>query len=143
MPVRDHTTEAEGLFTRFARRHDLTYRVDADAPVEVLWRFPEQDGLFVPIVIGLQNNDELNFGVSDFWSYMFPFDDVAADFETMLDAWMVGDARVEVLNGRHRRLQLRVEGDWRTIYDANQSLLPFGRRVRGYISNRRDGAEPV
>jgi hypothetical protein len=42
----------------------------------------------------LQNNDELNFGVSGFWSYFFPFPKVAVKFEEILDAWIEGRARI-------------------------------------------------
>lgn len=65
---RDCSTEAIELFTRFAARHGLTH-MKIDAPVEVFWEFPVQAKLSHRIVLGLQNNDELNFGVGDFWSY--------------------------------------------------------------------------
>ncbi|MDP2046859.1 MAG: Sua5/YciO/YrdC/YwlC family protein [Deltaproteobacteria bacterium] len=39
----------------------------------------------LPLTLGLQNSDELNFGVADFWSYFFPFDDVAREFGDHLD----------------------------------------------------------
>lgn len=68
----DYTTQAKALFGRFAERHGLSYAISPDAPVEVLWTFPEQPKLSMPITLGLQNLDELNFGVSDFWSYFFP-----------------------------------------------------------------------
>lgn len=58
--------QATALFTRFAERHRLTYEVEPDAPIEVLWTFPRQDGLSMPVTLGLQNIDELNFGVADF-----------------------------------------------------------------------------
>ena len=68
----DFTGQAEALFTRFAERHGLTYDSDHSAPVEVLWSFPTQDALILPITLCLQNGDELNFGVADFWCYLFP-----------------------------------------------------------------------
>ena len=33
---------------------------------------PAQPGLDFDIVLGLQNRDELNIGVGNFWSYFFP-----------------------------------------------------------------------
>lgn len=140
MPRRDHTPDAEALFTRFAERHGLTYAVQTGAPVEVMWLFPRQDGLSLPITLGLQNGDELNFGVADFWSHIFPFDAVADGFETLLDAWVTGDARIQVLRGHHRRLQRRNGDGWETVYRANPPLLPFSQRVRDVIVNRGDGA---
>ena len=67
--MRDYTQEAEALFARVAERHSLRFEIDASAPVEVLWRFPKQEQLSLPITLALQNNDELNFGVAKFWSY--------------------------------------------------------------------------
>ena len=61
-PAQDYTPQATTLFSRFAERHGLAYQA-VDAPVEILWEFPEQVGLSLPMTLGLQNNDELNFGV--------------------------------------------------------------------------------
>lgn len=85
----DHTAEAEALFRRFAERHGLAYEAETGVPTEVCWTFPEQPKLSMPLTLGLQNCDELNFGVSDFWSYFFPFEDVAEEFERAIDAWVM------------------------------------------------------
>jgi len=77
----DYSEEAAALFARFAERHRLIYSVEPDAPIEVLWEFPEQQGLSFPVTLGLQNGDELNFGVADFWSSFFPFERSASTFE--------------------------------------------------------------
>ena len=92
------TADAEELFSRFAGRHQLSYRVVTDAPIEVCWRFPEQSALRLPITLALQNIDELNFGVGNFWSYFFPYPRVSANFEATLDAWVEGRARI-ILGG--------------------------------------------
>jgi hypothetical protein len=120
---RDCTEEATALFTRFVERHGLSYQVDADAPVEVMWHIPAQNGLSLSLTLGLQNSDELNLGVEEFWSYFFPFDEVAAEFEQILDAWMAGDARVGVAGKRARILQIKDGDIWRTVYKAGG--LPF------------------
>ncbi|WP_294123393.1 hypothetical protein [Sphingomonas sp.] len=120
----DYTAEAEALFKRFAERHGLHYEVE-DAPMEACWTFPQQPKLSMPVTLGLQNGDELNFGVSDFWSYFFPFENVAERFEHAIDAWVTGDARIAV-TGRHSRLlQVREGNRWRSIYGANGCLFPF------------------
>jgi hypothetical protein len=112
----DYTPEAEALFRRFAERHRLSHRV-VDAPVEIMWEFPRQDGLSIPIVLGLQNKDELNFGVPGFWSYFFPFPSAAPVFGAILDAWVNGNARI-VHGGylKGRRLQVLKDGNWDTVY---------------------------
>ncbi len=120
-PVR-HTDEATALFSRFAKRHGL-HHLEIDAPVEVLWEFPIQKGLSLPLTLGLQNNDELNFGVPGFWSSFFPFPRVAEQFESCLDAWLTGGARI-VRQRRFARiasssiLEVRKGGDWKTVYRA-------------------------
>jgi hypothetical protein len=137
---RDYTTEAEALFQRFAERHELEYRVETDAPIEVCWTFPEQPKLSLPLTLGLQNCDELNFGVSDFWSYFFPFEAVADKFERILDAWVAGNARIAIMRGRGRLLQVREGDDWKAVYGANGCLFPFRRWPRGFVQNH-PGAE--
>ena len=131
----DCTKEATALFKRFAGRHGLHYEVERDAPVEVLWNFPVQDGVTLPIVLGLQNGDELNFGVSDFWSYFFPFEQTAERFEQALDAWIGGEARIAVTGPWGRVLQVWESGRWRPVYHANR-VLPIWRRPKRTIENR-------
>ncbi|WP_156340206.1 hypothetical protein [Sphingomonas sp. Leaf17] len=131
----DHSEEATALFTRFAERHRLVYTVVPDAPIEVLWEFPEQDGLSFPITLGLQNGDELNFGVADFWSNFFPFEKSALTFERALDAWVAGDARIVRVALGGRALQLLDTGQWTTVYRAN-CLLPVPRDPKRTITNQ-------
>jgi hypothetical protein len=130
----DQSELATALFTRFAVRHRLTYRVETDAPIEVLWNFPAQDALSLPITLGLQNGDELNFGVADFWSYFFPFEKAASAFETALDSWVTGNARIVCVALGGRALQLLDGGRWRTIYRANL-LLPIPRNPKRTVAN--------
>jgi hypothetical protein len=131
---RDCTEEATALFTRFVERHGFTYDVDADAPVELMWTLPAQKGLSLPLNLGLQNSDELNFGVEKFWSYFFPFDDVAAEFEEILDNWVAGDARVGITGNRGRILQVRDGDEWKTVYKAD--TLPFFKpKPKAFIYN--------
>lgn len=95
-----------------------------------------QPGLSTPITLGLQNLDELNFGVGEFWSYFFPFGEVAAEFEHILDAWVAGSARVAV-TGRHSgRLQLLEGSKWKTVYSANGCLSLFSWRTKGFLINQ-------
>lgn len=130
----DYSEEATALFTRFAERHRLTYSVTPDAPIEVLWDFPAQNGLWLPITLGLQNGDELNFGVAKFWSYFFPFERSAAIFEQTLDAWIAGEARIAHVALGGLALQLLESGRWKTIYRAN-CLLPVPRNPKRTIAN--------
>jgi hypothetical protein len=132
----DYSDEAAALFARFAERHSFVYRVEPDAPIEVLWEFPEQQSLSLPITLGLQNGDELNFGVADFWSNFFPFEKCTSTFERALDAWVVGDARIVRVPLGGRALQLLDSGRWKTIYRAN-CLLPVRRNPKRTITNRR------
>jgi hypothetical protein len=120
-PVQDYSPQATALFSHFAERHGLAYKA-VDAPVEILWEFPEQVGLSLPITLGLQNNDELNFGVPGFWSYFFPFPKVATKFEQVIDAWVEGRARI-TRRGLTSRLQVPTnDGTWSTVYTAKGHL---------------------
>lgn len=134
MPRGDYTIEAEAMFRRFAERHGLAYQVEI-APMEVCWTFPEQPKLSMSLTLGLQNADELNFGVSDFWSYFFPFEDVSDEFERILDAWVEGNARIAITGLRSRLLQMREHGRWRTVYGANGCLFPFRWTPFAFVSN--------
>ena len=142
MPRTDYTSDAQALFGRFAERHGLTYEVEPGVPIEVCWTFPEQPKLSMSLTLGLQNCDELNFGVSDFWSYFFPFKDVAEEFELALDAWVVGDARIAVTRFRGRLLQVREGTQWKTVYSANGCLFPFRSTPFRFVRNG-DGEHTV
>ena len=140
---RDCTEEATALFSSFVERHGFAYEVDTDAPVEVLWHIPAQERLSLPLTLGLQNWDELNFGVEDFWSYFFPFDAVASEFEKILDQWVTGDARVAVVGRRARTLQIRDGEGWKSVYWADQfplfqKLFGIQRRVWATVENDPD-----
>lgn len=137
----DYREEATSLFARFAERHRLVHSVKPDAPIDVLWEFPEQDALSLSITLGLQNGNELNFGVSDFWSYFFPFETKAATFERVLEAWIAGDARVVRVALGGRALQLLEHGQWKTMYRAN-CLLPIPRTPGCTITNQPTSATP-
>jgi hypothetical protein len=134
VPSRDHSAEAEALFRRFADRHGLIFEAESDVPMEVCWTFPEQPSLSMPLTLGLQNGDELNFGVSDFWSCFFPFEDAAERFERLLDAWVAGNARVALTGRRTRLLQMREGERWVTV-GANGCLFPFRRKPYAFVVN--------
>lgn len=131
----DCTAEAEALFRRFAERHGLRYEVETGVPMEACWTFPEQPKLSMPLTLGLQNRDELNFGVSDFWSCFFPFEKVADRFEHILDAWIAGNARIAVTGFRGRLLQVREGARWKTVYAANGCLFPFRWTPLRFVAN--------
>ncbi len=131
----DYTEQAEALFTRFAQRHGLSYEVETDVPMEVCWILPAQEKLSLPLTLGLQNLDELNFGVSDFWSYFFPFERAAERFERILDAWVSGEARVAVTGPWGRVLQLWEDGRWKSVYGANR-MFPVWRTPKRTVQNR-------
>jgi hypothetical protein len=130
----DYSEEATVLFARFAEKHRLVYSVEPDAPIEVMWEFPEQRALSFPITLGLQNGDELNFGVAGFWSSFFPFEKSAKIFERAVNAWVVGNARIVRVPLGGRALQLLEIGRWKTIYRAN-CLLPVPRAPKRTITN--------
>jgi hypothetical protein len=136
----NYTAEAEQLFIRFAKRYQFSYRV-MDAPIEICWEFPEQRLLSLPITLALQNLDELNFGVDNFWSYFFPYPKVCSTFEAILDAWVEGRARI-IFGGfwEGHRLQVRTGGNWTTEYVAHTLI---GRQNRGLVLQNKTGSAPL
>lgn len=137
---RDYSTEAEGLYRRFAARHGLQCQKIEPAPIEVLVKIPPQPGLSFELTLGLQNNDEINIGFEGFWSYFFPYEEAAPEVEKALDAIMMGDCRQAVHSRRgaiiRRVLEQRIDGRWEPIYAAGGALrLPFGPVSVAYIRN--------
>ena len=134
--------EATALFERFAERHGLHYVIEPDPPIELLWTFPTQPGLKFPLTLGLQNCDELNFGVGDFWSYFFPYEKVEQRFETILDAWVDERARVAKSGWFGRVLQLRNAERWQTVY--SDSTLPWllKGRPHSFLMNDKEFHQP-
>ena len=128
--MQDYTADAKALFNSFAQRHRLTYAVDNDAPVEVLWHFPAQARLSHPIWLGLQNTDELNFGVGSFYTDLFPFPDVAERFASILDAWVEGQARVVRTSPWTLALQTQESDGWQTAYRHGALFPTFWREPK-------------
>lgn len=118
-PRTDYSDRARALFERFAQQHRLSLVDTRSSQVEVLFELPVQPGLKHALTLGLQNLDELNFGVEHFWSYFFPYEEVEAEFENILAEWMAGRARVVRFRGRGRDLELLKGGEWTPIYRAN------------------------
>lgn len=137
MPSPNHTCKAAELFSSLASRHGLNYEIEVESPIDLLWTFPKQAKLSLPLTLGLQNGDELNFGVSDFWSYFFPFGDVTEHFESIVDAWIEGSARVAVVGWGGRILQVRDGEGWETVYRANVWPFQFMQRPRSFIMNEQ------
>ena len=98
-----------------------------------MWNVPRQNGLSLPLTVGLQNNDEINLGIEEFWSYFFPYDGVAEQFEKVLDKWVSGDARLLAVGWRGRVLQIREGNSWKTVYRMGWF---FGRKVKAIIQNK-------
>jgi hypothetical protein len=133
-PRVDYAREAIALFTRFSQRHGLSYAVKEEAVldqagVDVWWEFPVQNKLCWPITLMLQNFDELSFGVPGFWSYLFPFSSVADKFESYIDAWVAGEARIVRRPGRWRitsisDLEIFSGGKWTRVYSGGGDAWP-------------------
>ena len=105
-------------------RHELTFTDTQSGQVELLYKFPVQPGLTHPLSLALQNEDELNLGVEKFWSYFFPYEEVEAEFEHILEEWIAGRARiVRYGKSRARDLELLKDGRWEAVYRANGLLL--------------------
>ncbi|MBA4780972.1 MAG: hypothetical protein MK060_14480 [Blastomonas sp.] len=134
----DYTKEAETLFTAFAERHGFNYIVEdlSVSQMDVHWTFPSQTGLSLELTLGLQNYDELNFGLPGFWSNFFPYEAISHQFIEIVDAWVLGRARIAKTGRWSRVLQVEEKGEWRTIYRANPSFF-FKRDPHDFVVNER------
>lgn len=135
MKDKDYTPEAEALFGRLAERYELEFVVERGVPMEVLWSFPVQPHLSRPITLGLQNLDELNFGVGDLWTYFFPFPDHAERFEQIVGSWIEGNGRVAVTGSKSCNLQLLEGAVWKTVYSQNGCICFFWMSPKRYLMN--------
>jgi hypothetical protein len=140
---RDYTPEAEALFGRLAKRYGLEFVVEGGVPMEVCWTFPVQPHLSRPITLGLQNLDELNFGVGGLWAYFFPFPDHADRFERIVGSWIEGKGRVAVTGGRSCNLQLLEGAEWKTVYSQNGCVWFFWMTPKRYLRNETPPASPA
>ncbi len=141
---KEYTAEAEALFRDFARRHSLTIEKAAPDNIELLMRVPRQRGLSFELTLGLQNGDQLNIGVGEFWSHFFPFEKVRPLVSSVLDGLVTGDCRLvtHTRRGRviKRVLEQRAHGTWRAIYTAYAAIdLPFMPRTSTCLYNEDAG----
>jgi hypothetical protein len=90
----DFTFEIESLFRNFAQRHSLTIEKIEEPSVELLMRVPRQRGLSFELTLCGQNRDEISIGFEGFWSFFFPSGQVSQVVADLLDALVVGDARL-------------------------------------------------
>jgi hypothetical protein len=133
-PRPNYARDSISLFTRFSQRHGLTYNIKEEpvldkTGVDVWWEFPVQKQLEWPVTLMLQNLDELNFGVPGFWSYFFPFPSVVGKFETYIDAWVVGKARIVRRPGRWEftsssDLEVLSGQEWTRVYSGGGDRWP-------------------
>ncbi|WP_213291124.1 hypothetical protein [Bradyrhizobium sp. sGM-13] len=89
---------------------------------------------------GSQNLDELTFGVPGFWSHFFPFPSAEEKFESYIDAWVHGHARIVRRPGRFRitsssNLEILAGGAWEKVYGGYSDLWPHQSII---IQNTRD-----
>lgn len=141
---KEYAAAAEAMFAGFARRHSLTIEKVEQDEIELLMRVPRQPGLSFELALGLQNADELNIGVGEFWSYFFPFEKVRSLVSSVLDGLVTGDCRLvtHTRRGRviKRVLEQRAHGKWRGIYTAYAVLdLPFMPRTSTCLYNEDAG----
>jgi hypothetical protein len=138
--MREFAVEAEALFRRFAERHSLTIEKVGGAPFELSMRLPPQERLSFELTLGLQNVDELNIGVEDFWSHFFPFERSLEVVDAILDDLVAGGCRIAT--HRHvgvvvrRVLERRENGRWRPVCNHPSCLrLPLVKTRISYLYN--------
>ena len=137
--------EAEAMFKAIATRQGLRLIAVDNPHVELEMQVPgEAEAL--PVTLGLQNGDELNFGVGPFWSSFFPFASVRGVFEKAAEGRFTGQTRL-VEHWRGRRLvridmQVRLkDGTWQRIYRQYCTILAPFWTTRQVVVSRVPGLQ--
>lgn len=131
--------EAEALFVAFAQKHDLNFIKEITADGDIFLVFPEQDGLRFRLTLGIQNGDEANIGINDFWSYIFPYPDNVEFLNETLDGLFGGThtlAEYKQFN-RVTKLCLLNSQDEIIYTDVKRIKLPFfDQRITNITTNK-------
>lgn len=101
---------------------------------------PIQDRLSFKLVLGLQNGDEINIGIDEFWSYFFPFTSVDTHVGSILDGLVTGEIRIATYRqlGRDisRDLEKLTTGVWTRVYRETCGFkIPFVGTQVCYVRN--------
>ena len=115
---------------------------DQSIPVELSFSIPVQPGVKYRVWLGLQNNDELSFGVGSFQVQWFPCTDPARvkEFVEAVAGYLSGNYRIV----EHRwgkkcvkaQLQAPDGARWRTLGTcSNLWALMLGRKITTEIRN--------
>ena len=136
----NYADDAEALFRDFAQKHSFAIEKVNEPNVELMMRVPPQPGLSLELSLGLQNDDELNVGFGEFWSYFFPYESKRQLVSDALDAFVAGDCRLAIhtqLDGVVKRvLEQRFNGAWQPIYTAFSRIeVPFLGTKTSYVLN--------
>lgn len=133
----NYVANAETLFRDFARRHSLTIEKLDGPAMELAMCVPQQPGLSFELFLGLQNEDELNIGFAEFWSYFFPCEKA---WRIASEALATGECRLAIHTQRGRLtkhvLEQFIDGQWGRVYTAMSRLtFPFLRTTTTYLYN--------
>ncbi len=127
----DFTAEAEAIFRRIAAHQKLNIARESETPDEVMFLLSSIDPSHQAVTLGLQNGDELCFGVDGFRSYFFPFGEIKGVFEKAVAGWFTGQTRLAYYwrGKRLVKIYLQVKlknGKWQRIYTEYKTwFLPF------------------
>ncbi len=134
--------DAESLFVDFSDKHNLVIEKTVQNNIELLMTVSRQKGLSFDLTLGLQNDDEINIGFCDFWSYFFPFKEQRIFVAALLDDLAVGNARLAVYKqfGRvvHRDLEQITAGNWKRVYREHCKMrIPLIGTEVSYVVNEQ------
>ena len=136
-----HTSydEAEALYVDFAHKHQLHFVKEITADGDIFLVFPVQDKLSFKLTLGIQNGDEANIGIKDFWSYIFPYPDNVEYLNEILDGLVTGThslAEYQQLN-RVTKICLLNSRDEIIYTDVKRIKFPFfAQRISNTTSNK-------
>jgi len=136
----DNIESALKLYRTLASKHGLSFSEEANADGDVFLVFPKQNNLMFCMTLGLQNGDEANIGINDFWSYIFPYQDNTGFLEETIEGLVSGTHYVTEYKQFNRVIKLcLLNSRDEIIYtDIKRIKLPvFGQRITNITSNKK------
>ena len=115
--------------------------IESPEHTDIEMRLPAQTGLNYEVCLNLQNTDELQFNVDDFWAEWFPCTapKIAESFHRAVSGFLAGEYRIEIYSrkGRpyKRLLQAPNLGSWETVYTPSSLHWPCLKPQIRHVQN--------
>jgi hypothetical protein len=137
---RDNIHSASNLYRTLASKHELSFSEKLNADGDVFFVFPKQANLMFDMTLGLQNGDEANIGINDFWSYIFPYQDSVRFLQETIEGLVKGTHYLAEYRQFNRVTKLCLQNSCDEIIytDIKRMKFPFfAQRITNITSNKK------